>query len=431
MSTQPQVVFYERADPPLESGDYSVSLKHRVKHDDAADPKRSFDETFSAGLRFAVQGVRFALAADDVHAQFPAPGAQGNFTADLPHVTLTAETLPWQRDAGYEHGERGAKYPWLALLAFDETDPPPPLCSGTVADLQHPPAGTVSYPHLETLEYGEKPTDPCQWIDVPVELFSAIAPTAEELRWLAHARRIDQPPDAYANVVSNRLPRADAKTVCCLVSVENMAPLLPTAAGPSPTTATTVRLAVLNSWSFGCVPAARTFRSYLEEVAKPPTTLQVPYRDPGGNPSETVKKALEMGYAAFDHVTRRGARTVSWYRGPLLPYATAATQSVPVSSADALTRYDPSTGMFDVSLAAAWQIGRLLALDDKDFATLLYNWKHGRQQAAIAQFEQEFLAERLGADPELVARGDGPAHARFMVHAVKPILARLVAGRED
>ena len=54
-------------------------------------------------------------------------------------------------------------------------------------------------------------------------------------------------------------------------------------------------------------------------------------------------------------------RSVSWYRGPLLPYPAKAAIKVPVSSADAVLRYDPATGLFDTSYAAAWQLGRLLA----------------------------------------------------------------------
>ena len=76
--------------------------------------------------------------------------------------------------------------------------------------------------------------------------------------------------------------------------------------------------------------------------------------------------------------------TVSWYRGPLTPYPVPFTvlpgPLLPAGSADALTRYDSDTGMFDVSLAAAWQIGRLMALADRQFATELYAFKRVRRQ---------------------------------------------------
>ena len=50
--------------------------------------------------------------------------------------------------------------------------------------------------------------------------------------------------------------------------------------------------------------------------------------------------------------------------------------------------------MFDVSYAAAWELGRLLALQDKDFSTGLYQWK--RQQAQrIAQEKQRLAYSHL------------------------------------
>src|SRR5581483_8650048 len=120
------------------------------------------------------------------------------------------------------------------LLVFDETDPAPAVASGTLNDLLHPPAGVVSYPNL-TLEYGQQPGDPCNYIDVPVALFKAIAPKSTEARWLAHSRivspelmaqkalgDIDTPLGETAIVVGNRLAMEGHKTSCAVVSLEDM-----------------------------------------------------------------------------------------------------------------------------------------------------------------------------------------------------------------
>jgi hypothetical protein len=50
-------------------------------------------------------------------------------------------------------------------------------------------------------------------------------------------------------------------------------------------------------------------------------------------------------------------------------------------------RYDPAIGMFDVSYAAAWELGRLLSLQSKSFSTSLYQWKRLYAQQ-LAQAEQ-------------------------------------------
>ena len=67
---------------------------------------------------------------------------------------------------------------------------------------------------------------------------------------------------------------------------------------------------------------------------------------------------------------------------------------LPVQAADALVRYSPSNGMFDVSYAAAWQLGRLLALQSQQFATNLYNWKRTHAQQ-LRQAEQQLIHPHL------------------------------------
>ena len=51
-----------------------------------------------------------------------------------------------------------------------------------------------------------------------------------------------------------------------------------------------------------------------------------------------------------------------------------------ISCADAALRYDSTTGMLDASYAAAWQLGRLLALQDQAFAQALYRFRTDYQR---------------------------------------------------
>jgi hypothetical protein len=57
--------------------------------------------------------------------------------------------------------------------------------------------------------------------------------------------------------------------------------------------------------------------------------------------------------------------------------------------------YNPDTGMLDVSYAAAWQLGQLLALQNGNFAQMLYNWKWGNTREIISKFEQEIISKTL------------------------------------
>ena len=79
--------------------------------------------------------------------------------------------------------------------------------------------------------------------------------------------------------------------------------------------------------------------------------------------------------------------------------------SLPVRAADELLRYNESDGMFDVSYSAAWELGRLLALQNKKAATGIYQWKRQRVQRQ-KQFAQSPLDDYLPGRSNRAANGD-------------------------
>ncbi|HJT65162.1 MAG TPA: hypothetical protein VJ749_01840, partial [Pyrinomonadaceae bacterium] len=66
-----------------------------------------------------------------------------------------------------------------------------------------------------------------------------------------------------------------------------------------------------------------------------------------------------------------------------------------IPSPDEATVFDPTTGMLDASLAAAWTIGRMVALQDTAFSTALYQWKRGLTQKVINYIEEQILGEQF------------------------------------
>src|SRR5207248_1497045 len=104
--------------------------------------------------------------------------------------------------------------------------------------------------------------------------------------------------------------------------------------------------------------------------------------------------------------TRLGDQTVTWYRGPFTPFPVLPTIIVPVpdpnsptepiGSADQLVRFNPETGLLDVSYAAAWQLGRLLALESQSFSIPLYDWKRANLEKTVLALEEDILQEQLG-----------------------------------
>ncbi|MFK0732703.1 MAG: hypothetical protein ACIWVG_16350 [Gloeotrichia echinulata HAB0833] len=116
------------------------------------------------------------------------------------------------------------------------------------------------------------------------------------------------------------------------------------------------------------------------------STLRLPplkTTDSSLNTVATVaEQYMKMGCVPLPHAMRQGNKTVSWYHGPLIPGSNKTTNnfSLPIRSADELVSYNSEYGMFDVSYAAAWELGRLLALQSKSFSVSLYNWKRTHAQ---------------------------------------------------
>lgn len=113
------------------------------------------------------------------------------------------------------------------------------------------------------------------------------------------------------------------------------------------------------------------FAQILKHLDRTTTTLRLPNVG-----DSTANDYLQKGFYPLPHQMRQGAQTVSWYHGPLAPQANnQANFAFPAKGADALLRYYEANGMFDVSYAAAWELGRLLSLQNKSFSTALYQWK--------------------------------------------------------
>jgi hypothetical protein len=209
-----------------------------------------------------------------------------------------------------------------------------------------------------------------------------------------------------AVIIANRLPQPGRTSTVHLVSVEKR---FEKGKGGGPNEYgfnyqekdpgnNLIRFVSLKSWSFACEDEKQSFKHLLMQLNNEPATLRLP------DGPASAQRLLSQGYVVVPHHFRQGAQTVSWFRGPLAPGKNVSPMMMPVSSddeskpdkklmqlparsADELVRYDPAFSMFDVSYAAAWELGRLLALQDKGFSTSLYQWKREYAQK-LAQEEQ-------------------------------------------
>jgi hypothetical protein len=429
--TDDTITFVERHDPALPSGTYEIAVTQKLASKDGETIK---PETHASKQSFAVLGPRFSLAPAEIAAQFPPPNSQGEYAKALPHIAFGRLTLPWARAAGPDPVDTSKTLPWLALLTIDDAEGVSPVAA-QVGDLQRAAfapdpkapattrastlaATTASYADAGaggklTLEHGQALSDPCRVIDVPVGLLAAIAPSAADLHWLAHTRNLTTGGEQseLSFVVANRTPPPSGSATAHLVSLEGLSAWLPQADGTPArivvggVAAADVRLVSLASWTFSAIAPEETFAGLLSAVSSGILALRPP--DGGTGPAaDTVQRATLAGYCGLRHRTRAGDLTVSWYRGPFLPCPPSAglvpapdpsAPAEPVTSADQLLRYDPATGMFDASYAAAWQLGRLLAVQDLRFSAALRAWKASVSQKTALAAEAEVVRERIGA----------------------------------
>ncbi|MFC7496391.1 MULTISPECIES: hypothetical protein [unclassified Nocardioides] len=145
---------------------------------------------------------------------------------------------------------------------------------------------------------------------------------------------------------------------------------------------------VLIHWSFTTV-GDETFESLMKGLNSGllGTTGET---DPGDDPQArkpTVGRlpleVVETGHVGLPHRLRRGDEVRSWYRGPLLPHPPDVdADRLPLAHAADQIRVVVPDGREDVSLAAAFEIGRLLGLSRTSMIAALMRWRQEGFQAA-------------------------------------------------
>ena len=402
-----KVEFIQYHQPGLKDGLYRVEVRQEIQSNGAGPaPKRIPASTFTAERTFVVSGERFTLPPSLVQAVFPADGSLGEHSNVLPHVILTRSTLPWERTPlAKAEGTKHKDLPWLALLLFDDEEKPDPSVI-TLGELLKPSGESGKFPTM-TLEDGQSDADKVTVIDVEKGLLQKLLPSATGLSLLAHVRAGKDEngvPDGEesAVVICNRLPKKGASSTCHLVSLEGRLMTNPDSKEQAPDEfvfdyqgaggAEKIRLVSLKSWSFACADERQSFVGLVQNLNRQftdPGTLRLP--PPGDAEAEAF---LASGFVPLPHFLRQSGKTVSWYHGPLIPGENDASVPLPARAADQLVRYDPARGMFDVSYAAAWEVGRLLALQSKQLSVSLYNWKRANAQQ-LKQAEQRVLHSHL------------------------------------
>jgi hypothetical protein len=175
----------------------------------------------------------------------------------------------------------------------------------------------------------------------------------------------------------------------------------------------TYRFPVLLSWSFYCTDSgdfqylAQNVNSrLLGHLASGPETPDGEPLPPGGLPAglpaeppsaRPLPLVTATGHVATAHETRLGTATAAWFRGALVPTPVDRVGPRPdgryplAHHADQLRRVSPD-GREDLSYAAAFEIGRLLALSQPSVVAALNQWRRQHFAAATTAALAEHLA---------------------------------------
>lgn len=409
-----QIKFLSASPPPLTAGEYAIRAQQVINVPAGTNKEQKATEFNNNSTEFWIGAPRFTLSTEDVYSVYPPASSSGSYFYSLPHIVLNRKTLPWERTIdGSIAGRDEVKPPWIALLLLDEDEireQDITLQNVLLKEIFTPVQGVNKIigpaitPELWDEEEiaasvkDEKGAPRYTVVDLPFPLLRDIMPYTEELPYLVHARQVDtgnkeaQGANAkgwFSSAIGNRLPKKNKTNSAFLVSLEGHGAYLKENSAGSSTDR--IRLVVLYHWSFEAKgPDFERLVRNLNEGAGP-------YRITTGTPiaNEPVQRALYYGYTVLNHEFREGTKSISWYRGPLAPANISKPPNYIYEAADGALRFDAHTGMFDVSYAAAWQLGRLLALENPGFSEAINNWKNGfvkdfRMDVAKQLLKKEF-----------------------------------------
>jgi hypothetical protein len=126
----------------------------------------------------------------------------------------------------------------------------------------------------------------------------------------------------------------------------------------------TKQLVLLHSWTFECTGTG-TFRDYVQRVNV--STM-------GTVEEEGHPPVIDTGHIPVSVIDRAGVQEDVWYRGPFGPMP-LTRDPLTYHSADQCRRVTPETGAEDITYAAAFECGRLLAAADPRLGQELMRWR--------------------------------------------------------
>lgn len=391
------IQFFDGYFPALPAGNYSIGLQHQMSGTSAVPGAFSLPDQ-----AFSVVAPEFFIDPSIIQTIYPPQGGSDQYSSYLPFLVMTDPSLPWERNLvpGSAPSHSGDPTPWMALVIFAESEiifptgstSGNPVTSGTVTDLLAS-STTVLKPNIPTdLIQPDMLSATCQSITIPGAVFNAVMPDTPELSYMAHCRGVnttDEGEQLLSVMLCNRMPVVSStnpepvRYYANLISLEGFAAYLGPNATPIPNKPTgglcDVQIVSLYSWSFVSQPdSGQSFEALVNGLIQSETAtggaLSLPFSSSSNLPP-VVSGRLSDGFVPLTFIAGSGDESFAWYRGPFSavppqPLPPVGNPPVPVlqaGGADALMIYLAEQGLFDLSYATAWNIGRNQALADSGF----------------------------------------------------------------
>ena len=179
-----------------------------------------------------------------------------------------------------------------------------------------------------------------------------------------------------------------------------------------------LRFPVLVQWTFTSV-GEMTFELLMSNADS--GLLGTIGEDPKPVVGRKPLEVVETGHVGLDQRTRRGDLVRAWYRGPLLPHpADTTSPRLPLAHTGDQLRAVIPDGREDLSLAAAFEIGRLLALSQPPMVASLLRWRQIGYQAARGKALWDGILDGMNLEEMLLEPGRllGTAFGRGLAQAI-------------
>ncbi len=353
--------------PDLTEGMYTVTVTQSVTEPQA--------QNFSKSEDFYVSGKAYTLDINHVFNVSPSENECGDFSGLLPFITLDNKTFPWERKITDDIGT--TPVPWVALIVISSGEKTEEKNIPISELLNQTPQG-IFFPDKSKLPpiTTEKDSDLCHIIDIPKELYQSIMPDYEDMSYLTHVRRVnlaDTEDDIAAKdgdfsvVMANRfIPTGEDERLKSTVHLVSMLGI----PAEIPGGYDCVRLVSLYRWDvYSVKDHSETFHQLIDDLG----------RNTGIIGYDKSNEVLKRCYVPKKHMTRSGETTYSLYRPPFIPYADKETDCSSKYTADGHLIYDPQNGVFDVSYAAAFQLGRLISLNRRTDSRSIAAWRKSQK----------------------------------------------------